>query len=102
MDPEKSLLNEFLHGGWIISVVGAVSMTTRLLSTGERAGIASQLKKIVVASLAATIMWMLIHNLAILDLHKAIIYGITGVISPEIITGLVNLGRRFAKHGRFL
>ena len=97
MEPEKSLLREFVNGGWIIPVIGAASMIARILSMSDRSGIVSQLKKIFVASLTSTIMWALIHDLALLDLHKAVIYGITGVTSPEIIQGVVNLGKRFSK-----
>ena len=97
MDPEKSLFNEFLNGGWIIPMIGAASMISRLLSMSDRSGIVCQLKKIFVASLTSTIMWMLIHEVDILDLHKAVIYGVTGVISPEIIQGIVNIGKRFSK-----
>ena len=98
MDSEKSLLDEFLNGGWIIPVIGAGSMLARLLSMNDRSGVVCQFKKIFVASLTSTIMWALIHDLSLLDLHKAVIYGITGVISPEIIQGVVNLGKRFSKH----
>jgi L-cysteine desulfidase len=97
MEPEKSLLNEFLDGGWIIPLLGAASMFARLLSTNDRSGIVCQLKKVFVASLASTIVWALIQDVQLLDLHKAVIYGITGVISPEIIQGIVNLGKRFSK-----
>ena len=98
MDSEKSLLDEFLNGGWIIPVIGAASMIARIISTNDTTGIVCQLKKIFVASLTSTIMWALIHDLALLDLHKAVIYGITGVISPEIIQGIVNFGKRFSKN----
>lgn len=97
MDSEKSLFEEFINGGWIIPVIGAASMLARLLSTGDSSGLVCQLKKIFVASLTSTIMWALIHDLALLDLHKAVIYGITGVISPEIIQGIVNFGKKFSK-----
>lgn len=97
MEPEKSLIKEFLDGGWIIPLIGAASMFARLLSTNDKSGLVCQFKKIFVASLTSTIMWALIHDLQILDLHKAVIYGITGVISPEIIQGIVNLGKRFSK-----
>jgi len=97
MEPEKSLVKEFLDGGWIIPLIGAASMFARLLSTNDRSGIVCQLKKVFVASLASTIVWALIHDVQLLDLHKAVIYGITGVISPEIIQGIVNLGKRFSK-----
>lgn len=97
MDSEKSLLDEFLNGGWIIPVIGAASMMARIISTNDSTGIVSQLKKIFVASLTSTIMWALIHDLSLLDLHKAVIYGVTGVISPEIIQGVVNFGKKFSK-----
>jgi len=97
MDTEKSLIQEFLDGGWIIPLIGAASMFARLLSMNDRSGIVNQFKKIFVASLTSTIMWTLIHDLSILDLHKAVIYGITGVISPEIIQGIVNFGKKFSK-----
>ena len=97
MDSEKSLFEEFLNGGWIIPVIGAASMVARLVSTNDSTGLVCQLKKIFVASLTSTIMWALIHDLALLDLHKAVIYGITGVISPEIIQGIVNFGKKFSK-----
>jgi hypothetical protein len=97
MDTEKSLLQQFLDGGWIIPFIGAASMVARIISMSDRSGIACQLKKIFVASLTTTIMWALIHDVQILDFHKAIIYGVTGVISPEIITGIVNLGKKFSK-----
>ena len=97
MEPEKSLIREFLNGGWIIPLIGAASMLARLVSMSDRSGVVNQLKKIFVASLTSTIMWALIHDLNLLDLHKAVIYGITGVISPEIIHGIVNLGKKFSK-----
>jgi hypothetical protein len=97
MEPEKSLIREFLNGGWIIPLIGAASMLARLVSMSDRSGVVNQLKKIFVASLTSTIMWALIHDLNLLDLHKAVIYGITGVISPEIIQGVVNFGKRFSK-----
>ena len=97
MEPQKSLIGEFLNGGWIIPLIGAASMLARILSTSDRSSVVNQLKKIFVASLASTIVWALIHDIQLLDLHKAVIYGITGVISPEIIQGVVNLGKRFSK-----
>lgn len=97
MDTEKSLIQEFLDGGWIIPLIGAASMFARLLSMNDRSGIVNQFKKIFVASLTSTIMWALIHDLPLLDLHKAVIYGVTGVISPEIIQGIVNFGKKFSK-----
>ena len=32
MEPEKSILKEFLNGGWLVPLVGAAAMFARLLS----------------------------------------------------------------------
>ena len=32
MEPEKSLLKEFLQGGWVVPLIGAGAMLARLLS----------------------------------------------------------------------
>ena len=88
MDSEKSLFEEFLNGGWIIPVIGAASMVARNIWFETH---------LAIRSLTSTIMWALIHDLPLLDLHKAVIYGVTGVISPEIIQGIVNFGKKFSK-----
>ncbi len=96
MEAEKSMLKEFIDGGWLIPLIGAASMLARLLSTNTVAPILEQVKKVVTAALASGITWFLLEHTDISSLYKAITYGIIGVISPEIITGLVKIGKRFA------
>ena len=38
----------------------------------------------------------MLEQTEISSLYKAMTYGIIGVISPEVITGIVKLGKRFA------
>jgi hypothetical protein len=95
METEKSLLKEFLDGGWIIPLVGGLAMLARLLSSQTNMTILEQLKKILSASLASTIAWFVLEQTDISSLYKAITYGVIGVISPEIITGIVKLAKKF-------
>jgi hypothetical protein len=96
MEPERSLLKEFADGGWLIPLLGAASMLARLLSTNTHASVFEQVKKVFVAALASGIAWFLLEQTDIGSLYKAITYGVIGVISPEIIDGLVRIGKKFA------
>lgn len=98
MEPQKTLLEEFLDGGWLIPALGAASMFTRLLVMREASTIVQQATKIFVAALSCTIVWFILEQTDLGSLYKAIIYGITGVISPEIIAGIVLLAKRFSKN----
>ena len=96
MEPEKSLIKEFISGGWIIPLIGAGAMLARLLSSDTKLTWVQQLKKIVTAAIASLIAWFVLEQTDIPSVYKAVTYGIIGVISPEVITGIVKLGNRFA------
>lgn len=95
MEPEKSLLKEFINGGWVIPLIGGLAMLARLLSSQAEMAVLDQLKKIFSAAIAAGIAWFVLEQTDIPSLYKAITYGVIGVISPEIINGIVKLGKRF-------
>ena len=96
MDPEKSLLKEFINGGWVVPLIGAGAMLARLLSVENKYTWFQQLRKILTAGISAGIAWFILEQTEISSLYKAVTYGIIGVISPEVITGIVKLGKRFA------
>jgi hypothetical protein len=95
MEPQKSLLKEFIDGGWVIPLIGAAAMLARLLSSEVKISISDQLKKILSAAISSGIAWFVLEQTDISSLYKAITYGIIGVISPEIINGIVKLGKKF-------
>lgn len=95
MEPEKSLIKEFIEGGWIIPVIGSAAMLARLLSAQKKIGAIEYGKKITVAAISSTIAWFILEQTDISSLYKAICYGVIGVISPEIINGIIKLGRKF-------
>lgn len=98
MEPEKSLFKEFINGGWVIPLIGAAAMVARLLSTDRELAIVEQLKKILSAAIASGIAWFVLEQTDISSLYKAITYGVIGVVSPEIINGIVSLAKKFEKN----
>jgi hypothetical protein len=95
MEPEKSIIKEFLDGGWVIPLIGAAAMLARLLSAQKKVGILEYAKKITAAAISSSIAWFILEQTDISSLYKAICYGVIGVISPEIINGIIKLGKRF-------
>lgn len=98
METEKSLLKEFIEGGWVIPLIGGAAMIARLLSARHRFTIFEQLKRIFSASIASGIAWFVLEQTDISSLYKAITYGIIGVITPEVIGGIIYIAKRFEKN----
>ena len=98
MEPEKSIIKEFLNGGWLVPLVGAAAMFARLLSGDSGLSVKQQFKRIVTAAIAAGIAWFVLEQTQVSSLTKAIAYGIIGVVSPEVIGGIVRLGKKFEKN----
>lgn len=98
MEPPTTLLQKFLESGWIIPLIGAGGMIARLLSADTTFTLKQQIKKIVTAAVASTITWFVLEQTGMSSLYKAVIYGVIGVISPEIISGLIRLANKFEKY----
>ena len=92
------MIKEFLGGGWVIPLIGAAAMLARLLSTQKKIGIVEYAKKITAAAISSSIAWFILEQTDLSSLYKAICYGIIGVISPEIINGIIKLGKRFQEN----
>jgi hypothetical protein len=98
MEPDKNLIKDFLEGGWIIMMIGGSAMLARLLASNTTITILEHFKKIISAAIASGIAWFILKDVQGWELYKAIAYGIVGVISPEIIDGIIKLGKKFAKN----
>jgi hypothetical protein len=97
IEDEKTLIREFINGGWLVTLLGSLAMTARLFASANKHTIIDQVKKIIAAALSSTIAWFILEQTDISSIYKAMSYGIIGVISPEVIGGLVKLGKYFEK-----
>ena len=82
----------------MIPLIGAAAMLARLLSTDKELAILEQFKKILTAAIASGVAWFILEQTDISSLYKAITYGVIGVISPEIINGIIIIGKSFEKN----
>jgi hypothetical protein len=98
MDDKKNIILEFINGGWIILVVGAAGMAARIIYSGAKHSIIDIVKKMFAAMLCSGIAWFVLEQTEISSLTKAISYGVVGVVSPEIVNGLIKIAARFAKN----
>ena len=94
---DKDILMEFLRGGWIVALIGALGMLARTFMDGVKRSCTEQIKRIIAAAICSTIAWFILEQIEVSSLTKAISYGITGVISPEILQGVTLLSKKFAK-----
>ena len=97
MSDEKNLIREFLTGGWIVAAIGGLGMLARSLLDGIERSHLEHFKRIVAASICATIAWFILEQVEVSSLTKAISYGVIGVVSPEIIQGVTTLAKKIAK-----
>ena len=81
-----------------VLLLDALAFSSSTGSSPNPIPVVEQIKKIVTAALASGISWFVLEQTDIGSLTKAITYGIIGVVSPEIINGLVKLGKRFEKN----
>ena len=94
----KNLIREFLNGGWIIPLIGAAGMIARMLTYQGKYSLKSFLRNVLAAAILSGILWFVLHDAPISDFIKAISYGVIGVVSPEIINGIIVLAKKFEKN----
>lgn len=95
---DKNLVREFLSGGWVVSLIGTLGMTARVLVSNKKISIVEFFRNIAAASICSGISWFILEQVEMASLTKAIVYGVVGVVSPELLTGIVKLARSFAKN----
>lgn len=98
MDDQKDLYKEFINGGWFIMIIGAAGMVARIIYSEAKHTFKDICKNIFAAVLCSGIAWYVLEQTDISSLTKAICYGVTGVVSPEIINGLIKVAAKFAKN----
>jgi predicted MFS family arabinose efflux permease len=95
----------FMSGGWIVLLIGAAGMIARLATSknpeDKNPGqIASNIAASMIASLIA---WFILEQFEVASMYKAIAYGMVGLNSPELLTGIIKISTNFANNpGEFI
>ncbi len=95
---KSTLIQDFVNGGWIFSVIGGIGMLIRFLSGNIKfISFADFFMKITSSMLLTSVFWALLEpREEIYSWVKAIAYGLAGLIGPELVKGIVALGGKFA------
>ena len=89
----------FLDGGWVVLIIGAAGMLARLATSKnpEDKNLIQVVKNILAAMTASLIAWFVMEQFEIASMYKAIAYGLVGLNSPELLTGIVKITTGFAE-----
>jgi predicted MFS family arabinose efflux permease len=96
----SDFLPQFLDGGWIVLLIGAAGMIARLATSKnpEDKTPSQVLSNITAAMVASLIAWFIMEQFEISSMYKAIAYGLVGLNSPELLTGIIKISTGFANN----
>lgn len=75
---------DFKRGGWIVSLLGALGITARMILTDEKQPVVVWVKRIVAGGIVGVLMYFALHGADIDPLYKGILYSISGAIAPDL------------------
>ena len=100
MDSLSKFIPLFLSGGWIVLLIGAAGMIARLATSKnpEDKTPSQVISNIFASMIASLIAWFILEQFEVASMYKAITYGLVGLNSPELLTGVVKISTNFANN----
>ena len=100
MDNLGKFIPLFLSGGWVVLVIGAAGMLARLATSKnpEEKTTSQIINNMVAAMIASVIAWFILEQFAIAAMWKALVYGMVGLNSPEILSGIIKISTKFSEN----
>ena len=100
MDNLGKFIPLFLSGGWVVLVIGAAGMLARLATSKnpEEKTTSQIINNMVAAMVASVIAWFILEQFAIAAMWKALVYGLVGLNSPEILSGIIKISTKFSEN----
>jgi predicted MFS family arabinose efflux permease len=100
MDNLGKFIPLFLSGGWVVLVIGAAGMLARLATSKnpEEKTTSQIINNMFAAMIASLIAWFILEQFAIAAMWKALVYGLVGLNSPEILSGIIKISTKFSEN----
>jgi predicted MFS family arabinose efflux permease len=100
MDDLSKFVPLFFSGGWIVLLIGAAGMIARLATSKnpEDKTPGQVISNIAASMIASLIAWFILEQFEVASMYKAIAYGMVGLNSPEILTGIIKISTNFANN----
>ena len=98
MDNLNKFIPLFIQGGWVVLLIGASGMIARTATSKnpEEKSMRQFLSNILAAMIASLISWFILEQFEVKSMYKSIIYGLVGLNSPEILTGIIKITTAFS------
>lgn len=96
MDNLEGFIPKFLKGGWIVTLIGGTGMIARLVVSEEETPLNKVIRNIAAAMIASCISWFIMEQFEVNSMFKAIMYGLVGLNSPEILKGITKISGSFS------
>lgn len=100
MDGLAKFIPLFLNGGWIVLFIGAAGMIARLATSKNPNDktLPQILSNVSAAMIASMIAWFIMEQFTVDTMWKAIAYGLVGLNSPELLTGIIKISTKFSEN----
>jgi len=96
MNNLEDFIPKFIKGGWIVTLIGAAGMIAKLVVSEEENTANSVIRNISAAMIASSISWFILEQFEISSMIKALVYGLVGLNSPEILKGITKISGAFS------
>lgn len=96
MNNLEEFIPKFIKGGWIVALIGASGMIARLVVSEEDTPMNQVVRNIAAAMIASSISWFIMEQFEMNSMLKAILYGLVGLNSPEILKGITKISGSFS------
>jgi hypothetical protein len=96
MNNLEEFIPKFLKGGWIVALIGASGMIARLVVSEEDTPMNQVVRNIAAAMIASSISWFIMEQFEMNSMLKAIVYGLVGLNSPELLKGITKISGSFS------
>ena len=100
MDDLAKFIPLFINGGWIVLFIGAAGMVARLATSKnpDDKTLPQILSNVFASMVASMIAWFIMEQFDVDAMYKAITYGLVGLNSPEILSGIIKLSTKFSEN----
>ena len=91
------LLHSFIDGGWLVLIVGICGMMARLALFSGKVTLIYCIKNLFAAMICSTITWVILEEIKMHFMYKAIVYTLAGLDAPELLRGAMKLATGFSQ-----
>jgi len=92
----EEFIPKFRKGGWIVALIGAAGMIARMVVSEETTPMNQVVRNISAAMIASSIAWFVMEQFEMNSMYKAILYGLVGLNSPELLKGITKISGSFS------